>query len=211
MNIVHLLMNYVHVKKTDYAEFAGKVKMMQTSTSTSLDPIGLTTAGIGLASSIYGGIKSAKANKEAEKQLDAYEAKQEAFYDKRLNQDFMESNAAKGLVEQMRKRYQNQAKTIESKGEATGATAEATIAAKSEANEQYNNSMNNLAQKSTYYQLNNEQGYQNSLADMYSKRMALNRNKAQNAANLAGTGAQLIGTGADVLAMELSSAKSEKP
>lgn len=163
--------------------------------------IGAITAGVGLASSIYGGIKSAKANKEAERQLDAYEAKQDAFYDKRLNQDFMESNAAKGLVEQMRKRYQDQAKTIESKGEATGATAEATIAAKSKANEQYNDSMNNLAQKSTYYQLNNEQNYQNSLADMYSKRMALNRNKAQNASNLAGVGAQLISTGADVAAM----------
>ncbi len=168
-----------------------------------MDPVtlGLISGGVGLVSSLFGGAKSAKANKEAERELNKLQQQTDAFYDNRLNRDFLETNAAKGLVEQMKDRYKKQAKTIESKGEATGATAEAKIAEKTAANEQFNNGINNIAQKGTYYQLQNEVNYQNSLADMYAKRMALNRNKANNASNLAGVGAQLIGTGADIAAM----------
>lgn len=158
------------------------------------------TAAVGLASNVYGSIKSSKANKEADRQLDELERKNTAFYDKRLNQDYMESNAAKGLVEQMKKRYRDQAKEIDSSAAVNGSTAEATIAAKSAANDQFNEGLNQIGQQATYYQMNTENNYQQSLSDLYSKRLALNRNKANNASNLMAGGAQLIGTGADIAA-----------
>jgi len=160
------------------------------------------TAAVGLASSIYGGIKSSKDNQQAENQVDQYGKDTEAFYNKRINQDFLQTNAAKGLVEQMKERYRKQAKEIESKAATTGSTPEAEIAAKTTANDEFNNSLNSVAQQGTYYQLQNEQNYQNSLADLFNKKLQINRMKNQNASNLMGIGSQLMGTAGDIGSMD---------
>jgi hypothetical protein len=164
--------------------------------------IGAAISGaIGLASSIYGGIKSAQANKEAEKNINQQEASAEAFFNNQVNQDFMQTNAAKGVVEELRKRYQEQAKQIDSKTAATGGTAEANIAAKTESNDQYNDVMNNVAQGATSYQQHGQDVYQNQLSDIARQRMALTQQEGQSAGNLMAGGAETLGSAADVLAL----------
>jgi hypothetical protein len=162
----------------------------------------LASAGLGLASSIYGGIKSAQANKEFESQIDKQESEAEAFFNNRVNRDFMETNAAKSVVEQLRKRYLDQAKQIDSQTAATGGTAEANIAAKGKLNEGFNNVMSNVAQNATGYQENAENSYQNQISDIAKQRMLLAEKKNENATNLMGAGASLLGTAADLGAME---------
>jgi hypothetical protein len=164
--------------------------------------IGAAISGaIGLASSIYGGIKSAQANKEAEKNINQQEASAEAFFNNQVNQDFMQTNAAKGVVEELRKRYQEQAKQIDSKTAATGGTAEANIAAKTESNDQYNDVMNNVAQGATSYQQHGQDVYQNQLSDIARQRMSLTQQEGQSAGNLMAGGAETLGSAADVLAL----------
>lgn len=160
--------------------------------------LSLGLGALGLASKVYGGIKGAQANKEAQQQLDQQFEENEAFFNNTVNKDFLETNAAKGIVEQLRKRYQDQAKTIESKSAATGATPEAEIAAKSEANEQYNDTINSVAQQGTAYQRQGERDYRYRLSDLYRQRLALNRDKAQNAQNVADAGGELLGTAASI-------------
>lgn len=162
----------------------------------------LVSAGLGLASSIYGGIKSAQANKELENQINQQESQAEAFFNNRVNRDFMETNAAKGVVEQLRKRYLDQAKQIDSQTAATGGTAEANIAAKGQMNENYNDAMSNVAQQATGYQENAENQYQNQISDIAKQRMMLEEKKSENASNLMQGGASLLGTAADLGALE---------
>ena len=164
-------------------------------------PVGIGLGAVGLASSIYGGIKSAQANKEAQQNIDKQENRAEAFYNNRVNRDYMDTNAAKGIVEQLRKRYEKQTKTIDSNTEAMGGTAEANIAAKTAANEQVNNAMNNVAQQATSYQEHGEDQYQNQMSDLARQRMALTMMKGEQATNLMKSGASLMGNGADIAAL----------
>lgn len=158
----------------------------------------LLSAGLGLASSIYGGIKSAQANKEFENQINQQQSQADTFFNNRVNRDFMETNAAKSVVEQLRKRYLAQAKEIDSQTAANGGTAEANIAAKGQVNENYNDVMSNVASQATGYQENAENNYQNQISDIARQRMMLSEKKNQDATNLMAAGASLLGTVADL-------------
>jgi predicted phage tail protein len=166
-----------------------------------IDPLSLGLGAVGLASKLYGGIKSAQANKEAQAQLDKQFEQNEAFYNNRVNKNFLETNAAKGVVEQLRKNFQNQTKQIDSKTAVTGGTAESNIAAKTAATEQVNDGLNQVAQQGTGYQLAAEGQYKNTQSDLYRQRMALNREKSQNASNIMGAGGELLGTAAKTYAL----------
>lgn len=167
------------------------------------------SAGLGLASSIYGGIKSAQDNKEFENQINQQESQAEAFFNNRVNRDFMETNAAKSVVEQLRKQYLDQAKKIDSQTAATGGTAEANIAAKGNLNENYNNVMSDVAGQATGYQENAENQYQGQISDIAKQRMMLAEKKNENAMNLVAGGASLLGTAADLGALEDVSAVNQ--
>ena len=164
--------------------------------------IGALSAGLGLASSLYGAYKGAQANKAFENQINEQETQADAFYNNRVNRDFMETNAAKGIVEQLRKRYLDQAKQVDSQTAATGGTAEANIAAKGNLNENYNQVMSNVAEQATNYQDAAEDRYQNQVSELAKQRMMIEDRKAQNAANLMQGGAALLGTAADIEALK---------
>lgn len=164
--------------------------------------LSLGLGALGLASKLYGGIKSAQANKQAQGQLNQQFEENQAFYNNRVNRDFMETNNAKGVVEQLRKRYQDQSKMIDNKSEVTGGTAEANIAAKTATNEQLNDGLNQVAQQATGYQLAAEGQFKNTQSDLYRQRMELNQQKAQNATNLMGAGGELMGTAAKVYELD---------
>ena len=172
-----------------------------------MDPISLGLGAIGFASSLFGAGQSAKSNNQAQKLINKQESQAETFYNNRVNRDFLETNAVKGIVEQLRKNYETQVKTIDSNTEATGGTAEANIAAKTAANEQVNDVLNNVAQGATSYQENAENQYQNKLDSLAQQRMALTMQKGQNASNLMGVGANLLGTAADMGAFETGKGK----
>ena len=167
-----------------------------------MDPISIGLGAVGLASSLFGAAKGAKANKEAAGLIDKQEAENEAFYNNNVNRDFLETNAAKGVVEQIRKRYQDKVKQIDTTQAATGGTAEAAIAEKTALNESEGDAINSIAQKATGYQLANEGQYRQGLSDLYRQRMSLNRAKAENASNLSGVGANLLGTAASVAGLD---------
>ena len=161
-----------------------------------MDPI---TIGLGVASlggQLFGAIKGGQANSANEALLNQRKEENDAFFKSRINRDFLQTNAAKGILEKIRKQYENTGKTIDSKAEVTGATPEQVIAEKSANNENLNDAVSSIAQGATSYQENAENGLMNSKNALLGVEMGINSAKAQNASNLASNAGNLLGTAA---------------
>lgn len=163
-----------------------------------MDPLSIGLGAIGLASKVFGAKKSADANEEAENQLNKQFQENETYFNNNVNRDYLDTNHAKGVVEQLRKNYKDKASTIDSNTAVTGGTAEGNIAAKTALNEKENEAINNVAQQGTYFKQQSERDYRYRLSDLYKQRMALNREKAASAGNLSDIGGELLGTAASV-------------
>jgi hypothetical protein len=167
--------------------------------------MGPVTAGLGvasLASQIYGGIKGAQANKATQDLLNKQIEENEAFYNRNVNRDFLETNVAKGMFERLRKDLEKATKTVESKGEATGATAEEKIAEKSDLQENYNENVSRLAEGATQYQQGQEAMYRGEKGRLTDQQMVLNQQRAEQAANLASNAANAMSSGASLTGFE---------
>lgn len=58
----------------------------------------LIGAGLSVASSIIGGAASAKANREAEKEMQAQKARNDAWYNRRYNEDYLDTAAGQNIM-----------------------------------------------------------------------------------------------------------------
>ena len=167
-----------------------------------MDPI---TAGLGalsIGSQIFAALRGGKANDANYELLQQQQKENEKFYNLNVNRDFMETNAAKGIFERLRDQFRDQNKVIENSAAVTGATPEAEIAAKGKNQENYNAAVNNLASNATQYQQNQEAIYRNVDQNLVNQEMALNAQKANNAANLAGNAADVMGAAATLTGFE---------
>ena len=153
---------------------------------------GLAAASIG--SQVFSAIKGGQANRANEDLLRQQEESNEAFYNN--NQNFFDTNMAKSVMERARKRYEDNAKTSESKAEATGASAEQVVAEKSKNQEGYNDVVKGLAETGTRYTMGNERSYRNNLSRLLSTKMQLNQQKADSAGNAASNASGLLGSAA---------------
>jgi len=158
-----------------------------------MDPI---TAGLGVASlagQIFGAIKGGQANRANQDLLNKQREDNEKFYNMNVNRDFLETNAAKGMFEQLRKQFRDRNKVVENTAAVTGGTAEAEIAAKSSNQENYNDAVNSIAQNATGYQQGQEAIYRGQENAIDNRQMDINTQKAQNAANVFSNAGQLMG------------------
>ena len=147
---------------------------------------------LGLGTQIFGAIKGSQAAKANQTLLDKQTADNESFYNNRVNQDFLGTNAAKGIFEKLRENTLQANKQIENKAAVTGGTAEAEIAAKGNVQENYNDSVGNLAQNATAYQSNAERTYMGQKNNLVNAQMQINEQKSENAANLASNAGELV-------------------
>lgn len=155
------------------------------------------TAGLGVASlagQVISNLIGARANRASQNLLDKQREENESFYNRNVNQDFLQTNAAKGMFEQLRKNFRDANKVAENTAAVTGATPEAEIAAKSKAQENYNDAVNNIAQKATGYQQNQEAIYRGEKARLNDQQIAVNNRKAENASNVAANAADVMGS-----------------
>ena len=90
----------------------------------------LIGAGLSLAGSIAGGIKSAKAAREQQRLINEQRAKNEAYFNKDYYQDWQDRSENQSAMERVRQTMQRCNAAIDQQAAVTGATPEATIAAK---------------------------------------------------------------------------------
>ena len=162
--------------------------------------IGTILTAAGLASQIFANVKAGKTNQKTQGILDEQFAENQAFYHNNAKQTFLDTNAAKGIFSRMRKNLIDSNKAIDSSAAITGATPEATIAAKSKVQENYNDMVTGIAEQGTQYQQNQEAIYRGQKNNLVNNQIELNNAQVQNAANLAGNAADLVTAGANVAA-----------
>ena len=155
-------------------------------------------AAIGLAGQIYGAVKGAQDNKRNDALLRSQNEENESFYNNNVNRDFLETNAAKGMTERLDKNLRDSNKVIDSNAAVTGGTAEASIAAKSKNQENYGNTMSQIAEKATDFQQRGEAIYRGQKNNLVNAEMKINSDKAANAANLTNNAAGLVSASADL-------------
>jgi hypothetical protein len=115
-----------------------------------LDPAIGALAGVSpIGGAIYGAIKNAKAVRAKETEIDKYETDIDAWYDKNYNQDYLSTNLGRSALERTREQILNQNKVADNNAVVTGATPEASLAAKTANNEMYSDIVNKLSAMGT--------------------------------------------------------------
>lgn len=102
-------------------------------------------AGVGLASSIFGGISASKAAREAEKRQRQQEAKENAWYTRRYNEDYVDTAAGQNLVRRAKDYAKEQWKKAAGAQAVAGGTDAATAMAKEAGNKMVGDTIANIA------------------------------------------------------------------
>ena len=92
--------------------------------------LGLIGAGLGLASSIFGGIKSAQAAKRQQKLIDDARDRNEIFFNKEYYQDYMDRSDTQAAMKRVRDYMKKSNERTENAAVVSGATPEAVVAQK---------------------------------------------------------------------------------
>ena len=102
-------------------------------------------AAAGLASSIIGGVQASEAAREAEHKQRAQEAKENAWYTRRYNEDYVDTAAGQNLVRRAKEFARENAKKAAGAQAVSGGTAEATQMAKDAGNKMVGDTIANIA------------------------------------------------------------------
>lgn len=102
-------------------------------------------AGVGALSSIFGGISAGKAAREAERRQRAQEAKEDAWYARRYNEDYIDTAAGQNLVRRAKQFADSQWKKAAGAQAVSGGTAAATQMAKDAGNRMMGDTIANIA------------------------------------------------------------------
>ena len=160
--------------------------------------LGLIGAGVGLASSLYGAHKSAKAAKEQEAELARQRAANEAWYNRNYYQDYLNTVQAQNALKQYRNAWAERTKEARARQAISGGTPEQAQAVAEAGGEAMGNMVGNLA----------AQGEQNKAA-IDAQKLAMDNNLSQQQAAIAEARQQaasnLMSSGASVLTSGLQS------
>ena len=110
-----------------------------------MDPITLGLAGVGVASSLFGGYKAGKERKKMSNQIKSWESENKAFYNSRALGDYTQRADAQNAIRQMREQLDRQTKRATATAAITGGTVEQTAAAKDSANKALADATSNIA------------------------------------------------------------------
>ena len=142
-------------------------------------------AGAGLLSSFIGGLSASSAAREAERRQRALEAKEDAWYNRRYNEDYLDTAAGQNLVRRARQMYDRNIKRAQGAAAVTGGTDASVQQAKDSANQAMGDTIANIAasDQSRKAQVDN----MHRQAESQFAQMDMNRelNRAQNITNAA--------------------------
>lgn len=106
-------------------------------------------AAAGLASSLLGGAKASKAAREAEKRQRQQEARENAWYTRRYNEDYLDTAAGQNLVRRAKEYARENWKKAQGAAKVGGATEAASAMAKEAGNKMVGDTMANIAAQDT--------------------------------------------------------------
>lgn len=162
-----------------------------------MDPITLGLAGVGVASSLFGGYKAGKERKKMSNQIKSWESENKAFYNSQALGDYTQRADAQNAIRQMREQLDRQTKRATNTAAITGGTVEQTAVAKDSANRALGNATSNIAAVG--------QQFKDRVTDQYmGRKQQLQGMQYQNTAGKASSYENLMQSGLNTAAGALS-------
>jgi hypothetical protein len=137
-------------------------------------------AGLSVASSIFGSKKAKKEARRARQELAAQEARDEAWYNRRYNEDYADTAAGQNLIRQAKDYAQQIAKRAEGAQAVTGASDAATAMAKDAGNKVVGNTLANVAAQDTARKASVDSQYNQMQHNATQQKIALHNQEAAN-------------------------------
>ena len=153
----------------------------------------------GVASSILGGVSSANAAKKAEQMRIAQDARNEALFNRRYNQSYLDSAAGRNAIRQATDYAKTITKRAEGAAAVTGGTDAAVAQAKESANKMIGDTMGNLAAQDTARQAQAEETFARQQEQSTAQQMATQQQRANAIAQASAGASNALIQGATML------------
>lgn len=166
-------------------------------------------AGLGLASSIAGGISNSKARKAQRKMLEQQQKDNQAWYDRKYNEDPTKRADTVRFLTQMNETVKNRNKSARGRQAVMGGTEDSTTAEKEANGKTVADATAQIVAANEARKDNVEQQFLNRKQQIQDKQMGM---KTEDAANTANVVSGIAGTAANIAtALDGGSEKSPKP
>ena len=157
----------------------------------------LIGAGLGLASSIAGGIANRKARKKQEQMLAQQQRDNQAWYDRKYNEDPTKRADTVRLLTQMQEQIKNRNRAAKGRQAVMGGTEDSTTAVKEANNKTLADTTSQIVAANEARKDNIEQQYQQNKRSIQGQQMQMEAEKATDTANAV---AGVAGTAANIAA-----------
>lgn len=158
----------------------------------------LIGAGLGLASSIAGGIANRKARRKQEQMIAQQQRENQAWYDRTYNADPTKRADTVRLLTQMQEQIKNRNKAAKGRQAVMGGTDDSTTAVKEANNKTLADTTSQIVAANDARKDNIEQQYMNRKNQLQNQQMGMEAEKAADTANavagVAGTAANIAAT-----------------
>ena len=148
----------------------------------------------GLASGIFGGIKSAKAAREQQRLISEQESKNNAWYNRNYYQNYMESAEAQAAMKRVENTLKKQNQEARATAAVMGSTPEAAVAQQQANNEILDNTATGLAAQATQRKTQVDAANQQNQNAILNARLGQSQMNEQGGAQLMSNGLGLIGS-----------------
>ena len=157
----------------------------------------LIGAGLGLASSIAGGIANRKARQKQEQMIAQQQKENQAWYDRKYNEDPTKRADTVRLLTQMQEQIKNRNKAAKGRQAVMGGTEDSTTAVKEANNKTLADTTSQIVAANDARKDNIEQQYMARKSQLQGQQMGLEAEKAADTANAV---AGVAGTAANIAA-----------
>ena len=158
----------------------------------------LIGAGLGLASSIAGGIANRKARRKQEQMLAQQQRENQAWYDRKYNEDPTKRADTVRLLTQMQEQIKNRNRAAKGRQAVMGGTEDSTTAVKEANNKTLADTTSQIVAANEARKDNIEQQYQQNKRAIQGQQMQMEAEKSADTANVvagvAGTAANIAAT-----------------
>lgn len=158
----------------------------------------LIGAGLGLASSIAGGIANRKARQQQEQMIAQQQKENQAWYDRKYNEDPTKRADTVRLLTQMQEQIKNRNKAAKGRQAVMGGTEDSTTAVKEANNKTLADTTSQIVAANDARKDNIENQYRARNSQLQGQQMSLEAEKAADTANavagVAGTAANIAAT-----------------
>lgn len=150
-------------------------------------------AGVGLASSLIGGAKAAKAAKQQQKLIDAQKADNEAWYNRNYYQDYMDSSVARSALKRVEDTLKRRNQQAQGMAAVTGGTQESVLAQQENDQKLLSDTVENLASRADAQKQQVDMINQQNKNNTMNQQMQQEQLTEQGNSGLLGNGLGLIG------------------